>query len=153
MFGTIPPNDLAIHPNCVAFFSRLVGVAKLSVSAIDAAGRMAYFYPATDRSWNLIVRSFSVYPSERYIDTPFNDRSYEGSCVQICNYRPPTVAFTELEYHGPALGFGTGRSIHHDFCQTWAYRGNAADVARAAGVLLGDNAAKLLADAALATEI
>jgi hypothetical protein len=153
MFGTIPAQDLAIHSNCVAYFSRLVGVAKLSVSAIDTAGRMAYFYHSTGRSWNLIVRSFSVYPSERYIDTPFNDRSCEGSCVQICNYRPPTIAFTELEYHGPATGFGTGRLIHHDCCQTWAYRGNAADIAQIAGVLLGDNAAKLVADTASAKDI
>lgn len=143
MFGTIPPNDLAVHANCLGFRSQVHGVGKVSVSAIDASGRMAYFYPSTDQSWNLIIRSFPVYPSERYIDTPFTDRKLEGSCVQICNYWTPSVAFTELEYHGPAIGFGTGRSMHHDCCQTWAYRGPAPDIARIAGLLLGDAAEKM----------
>ncbi len=147
MFGLIPPNDLAIHANFLGFRSRVRGVGKVSVSAIDASGRMAYLYPSVDQFWNLIVRTFPVYPSERYIDTPFDDRKLEGSCVQVCNYWTPSVAFTELEYHGPAIGFGTGRSMHHDFCQTWAYRGPAPAIARIAGLLLGGDAEKMASDA------
>ena len=46
-----------------------------------------------------------------------------GYAVQACNIHSALGEFSELEYHVPAIGPGTGRMRSEDVSQTWAFRG------------------------------
>jgi hypothetical protein len=86
------------------------------------AGRAAYLHGVADR-WSLVVRNFGVNPSGEYLDVPWTDPDWMGFAVQACNVHSGLGSFSELEYHIPGIGDGTGRTVCEDYAQVWAYRG------------------------------
>jgi hypothetical protein len=71
----------------------------------------------------LIVRNFVVNPSGEYVDVPWRDPDDLGYSTQACNVNSALGAFSELEYHIPAIGGKTGRARCDDAAQVWAFCG------------------------------
>jgi hypothetical protein len=71
----------------------------------------------------LVVRNFFVNPSGEYVDVPWGNTEDLGYAVQACNINNELGSFSELEYHVPAIGHGTGSSRAEDISQVWAFRG------------------------------
>ena len=59
------------------------------------------------------------------MDAPWKDTDYLGFSTQACNVNSGLGRFSELEYHIPAIGQGTGSVRCHDEAQVWAFRGSA----------------------------
>jgi len=123
-FGTIPPEDLVVGDHLVQYRMRQTGEHKLEIRATATCGRVGYVY-RTGNKWALVVRNFAVNPSGEYIDVPWNDIGDLGYSTQACNVNSGLGCFSELEYHIPAIGKGTGRTRCDDAAQVWAYRGSA----------------------------
>ena len=62
------------------------------------------------------------------MDVPWTDTDYFGFAVQACNVNSNLGTFSELEYHIPAIGGGTGASHCEDTAQVWAFRGDRAQI-------------------------
>lgn len=122
-FGDIPASDLIVTDRLTRYKMRQTGEHKLGIRAVVTAGRVGYIYQ-TGGKWALIVRSFQVNPSGEYIDVPWNDLTDLGYSTQACNVNSGLGSFSELEYHIPAIGQGTGRARCDDTAQVWAYRGS-----------------------------
>ena len=90
-----------------------------------------------------MIRNFFVNPSGEYIDVPWQEPGDLGYAVQACNVVHESLgSFSELEYHMPAVGKGTGRLRYDDESQVWAFRGPCELIRAAAGVLLSAEVAK-----------
>ena len=89
---------------------RAAGEHKIAIRALATTGRIGYRYPAADGRWALIVRNVFVNPSGDYVDVPWSDAQDLGYAVQACNVHSALGSFSELEYHVPAIGPGTGRT-------------------------------------------
>jgi len=133
--GTIPPEDLLTTDHLVRYRMRQQGEHKISVRAASIANRIGYLYPVGDR-WALIIRNIVVNPSGEYVDVPWDDTSYFGFAVQACNVNSKLGAFSELEYHTPAIGRNTGRLRCDDAAQVWAFRAPKAEIRAIAKTLL-----------------
>lgn len=139
-FGEIPPADLTCSDRLVRYRMNSGGVHKIGVRAVATAGRVGYLYPTGGRS-ALIVRNFFINPSGEYIDVPWTDTEDLGYSVQACNVVHDELgSFSELEYHIPAVGEGTGRTRCDDVSQVWAFRGPSDLVRAAARILLSPEA-------------
>lgn len=136
VFGSIPAEDLVAEDRMIRYRMRQVGEHKIAVRAVSTTGRVGYIYQS-DGKWALIVRNFVVNPSGEYVDTPWEDLDDLGYSTQACNVNSQTGSFSELEYHIPAIGTGTGRRQCSDEAQVWAFRGSESCIKRAAHVLLG----------------
>jgi len=136
IFGVIPPEDLIAEERLVRYRMRQPGEHKISLRAFAACGRAGYLYPSGDK-WCLIIRNFAVNPSGEYVDAPWNDPDYLGFSTQACNVNSGLGQFSELEYHIPAIGHGTGRARGGDEAQVWAYRGPEPQVKRVCELLVG----------------
>ena len=110
----------------IRYAMRAAGEQKIAIRAIAASGRIGYRYPADGR-WALIVRNVFVDPSGQYVDVPWGDVEDLGYAVQACNIHSALGSFSELEYHVPAIGPGTGLTCCEDVSQTWAFRGARSD--------------------------
>jgi hypothetical protein len=136
--GPISADDLIVGDRLIRYRMRAVGEPKLSVRAVATTGRVGYLYRTGNRS-ALIVRNFFVNPSGEYVDPPLNDPSYLGFCVQACNVKSGLGSFSELEYHIPAVGRGTGRTHCEDASVVWAFRGDDKSILATAKMLLGSD--------------
>lgn len=134
-FGAISPDDLMVSEHLVCYRMRAEGEHKLEIRATATAGRVGYLYASGDR-WNLIIRNFVVNPSGEYVDVPWNDTEDRGYSTQACNVNSALGAFSELEYHIPAIGGGTGRTRCDDAAQIWAFRGRKPTIRRILASLL-----------------
>jgi hypothetical protein len=123
ILGTIPPGDLTVEENLIRYRMRAAGVQKLSLRAVTSTGRVGYLYPTGDR-FALVVRNCLVNPSGEYIDVPWDDTGDLGYSIQACRVDNEFGNFSELEYHMPAIGRGTGRRRSEDTSQVWAFRGS-----------------------------
>jgi hypothetical protein len=123
-FGDIPSEDIVVSNNLVRYRMRQNGEHKIEIRATATCGRVGYVYKTGSR-WALIVRNFSVNPSGEYVDVPWNDTEDFGYSTQACNVNSGLGCFSELEYHIPAIGRGTGRGRCDDAAQVWAFRGSA----------------------------
>lgn len=121
--GHIPSGDLTTTKNLIRYRMRQKGEHKISVRAISVCNRIGYLYRSNDR-WALIIRNFVVNPSGEYVDAPWSETDYFGFAVQACNVNSNLGAFSELEYHIPAIGRGTGATRCDDTAQVWAFRGH-----------------------------
>ena len=121
-FGKISPEDLRVTDHLVRYHMRASGEHKIGIRATATTGRVGYVYP-TGGAWSLIIRNFFVNPSGEYVDVPLNDTSDLGYSTQACNISSRLGHFSELEYHIPAIGHGTGRTCCDDWAQVWAFRG------------------------------
>jgi hypothetical protein len=114
---------------------RATGEHKIGIRAVATTGRAGYLYHRGDQS-ALVVRNFVVNPSGEYVDVPWTDTQDFGYSTQACNVNSKLGAFSELEYHAPAIGHGTGRTHCVDESQVWAFRGDSAKIRHIAQTLL-----------------
>jgi hypothetical protein len=134
-FGAIAENDLHVTQGAIRWRMAAQGQQKIGVRATATTGRVGYRY-AVDGAVTLIVRNFAVNPSGEYVDVPFNAPDDPGYCVQACNVNSHWGEFSELEYHMPAIGAGTGRDRCEDVSQVWGFRGPAEAIDRVMAALL-----------------
>ncbi len=135
-FGTIEENALRVNQQAIRW--RMAGKEeqKIGVRATAITGRVGYVYKAGETA-TLIVRNIAVNPSGDYVDVPYNEPGDLGYCVQACNVNSKWGEFSELEYHVPAIGAGTGRDSCEDVSQVWAFRGPAGAIDEVMAALLG----------------
>ncbi len=122
IMGDIPDEDLVVGEGLIRYRMRQAGEHKISVRAAGATGRVGYLYERKGQ-WSLILRNFVVNPSGEYIDVPWDDPQDFGYSTQACNVNGRWGQFSELEYHAPAIGQGTGLARCEDSSQVWAFRG------------------------------
>jgi len=134
-FGAVGPEDLTIGEHLIRYRMRASGEHKLGFRAVDMTGRVGYMYPSGDQT-ALVVRNFTVNPSGEYVDVPWTETANLGFAGQTCNVNSALGSFSELEYHVPAIGQGTGSVRSDDVSQVWAYRGSGASVQTIANNLL-----------------
>jgi len=134
-FGSIPPEDLIVEDHLVRYHMRQTGEHKLEIRAVATCGRVGYVYKSGER-WALIIRNFTVNPSGEYVDVPWTDTEDFGYSTQACNVNSALGCFSELEYHIPAIGKGTGRMRCDDAAQVWAFRGGQGAIRAVMGRLL-----------------
>ena len=134
-FGNISSDDLIVGNNLVKYKMRAEGEHKIGIRATAATGRVGYLYQ-TGSNWALIIRNFTVNPSGEYIDVPWKDTEYLGYSTQACNVNSNLGSFSELEYHIPAIGKGTGHSRCDDAAQVWSFRGPLESIRSVANNLL-----------------
>lgn len=137
-FGRIARKNLTASRNLIRYRMRSRGIQKIGVRAVTSTGRVAYIYPS-GKTWSLLVRNFIVNPSGEYVDVPWGspeDTADFGYAVQACNVNGALGKFSELEYHVPAVGQGTGEICSDDASQIWAFRGPHHSIRTVARVLL-----------------
>lgn len=133
--GEIGKDDLITSDGLLRYRMRAKGEHKIGLRAAAVTGRVGYLYQNNDEA-SLIIRNFFVNPSGEYVDVPWRTTEDFGYAVQACNVNSQLGAFSELEYHVPAIGGHTGRDYCEDVSQIWAFRGTAARVHQAAQFLL-----------------
>jgi hypothetical protein len=105
---------------------RSVGIQKIGIRAVNFSGRAGYLYSNEGRSV-LVIRNLLINPSAEYVDVPWTDGGelgQRGCAFQMCNVNTSEVGtYSELEYHVPAIGRGTGQIEQDDVSQVWAFRG------------------------------
>jgi hypothetical protein len=138
-FGLVdtPPDELATSDRLVRFKMRAAGEHKIGVRAAITTGRIGYIYP-TGNQHALIVRNFFVNPSGEYADVPWTEPEDRGYSTQACSVNSRWGMFSEMEYHVPAIGEGTGLRQMEDRSQLWAFRGSRADIEKIARALLSN---------------
>ena len=136
IMGAIPSEDLSVDEHLIRYRMCQTGEHKISVRASATCGRVGYLYPNGNEEC-LIIRNFTVNPSGEYVDVPWNDPDHLGFSTQACNVNSGLGRFSELEYHIPAIGQGTGRASCQDEAQIWAFRGPKSQVLRVCGLLVG----------------
>src|SRR6202011_1698110 len=99
------------------------GEHKIGLRAVAMTGRVGYLYSVANGEAALIVRNFFVNPSGEYVDVPWTESENLGFSIQACNVKSGLGSFSELEYHMPAIGRGTGLTAFEDLSQIWAFRG------------------------------
>lgn len=134
-FGAVGPEDLTVSDHLIRYRMRASGEHKLGFRAVDMTGRVGYLYSVGDRS-ALVVRNFTVNPSGEYVDVPWTEPTNVGYAGQTCNVNSALGRFSELEYHVPAIGRGTGKVRSDDVSQVWAFRGPADQIHAIARSLL-----------------
>jgi hypothetical protein len=133
--GSISPEDLIVGDHLIRYKMRAGGEHKLGVRATALTGRAGYLR-ASDGEASLVVRNFMVNPSGEYVDVPWTETKNFGFAFQACNVNSQLGAFSELEYHVPAIGAPDGSSRSDDQSQLWAFRGPEAAVKSIARRLL-----------------
>lgn len=135
IMGQISQDDLIVTNHLIRYKMRAPGEHKISIRALPTAGRIGYLYETADQ-WAVIIRNFFVNPSGLYVDVPWDATNYFGFSTQACNVNSGLGQFSELEYHIPAVGKGTGRTRCDDAAQVWAFRGSYADIQTVIQMLL-----------------
>jgi hypothetical protein len=136
-FGLVdtPADELAMSDRLVRFKMCAAGEHKIGIRAAATTGRVGYLYPTGSR-YALIVRNFYVNPSGEYADVPWTEPDDRGYSTQACSVNSRWGEFSEMEYHVPAIGGGTGLRQIEDHSQLWAFRGSKEDIEKIARVLL-----------------
>jgi hypothetical protein len=132
---TIPSQDLITTDRLIRYRMRQKGEHKISIRAVSVSNRIGYLHRSRGQ-WALIIRNFVVNPSGEYVDVPWSETGYLGFGVQACNVNSRLGKFSELEYHTPAIGRGTGVARCTDIAQVWAFRGRRPDIGLIARTLL-----------------
>jgi hypothetical protein len=136
-FGRFPRQDLVAGGNAIRYAMRRPGEHKIGIAAIALTGRAGYLY-RSGSTWSLVVRSFAVNPSGSYVDALPNAGRCPGDAFQACSVSSEALGnFSELEYHAPAIGAGTGLNRCEDVSQVWAFRGDRTSIECVAKRILG----------------
>jgi hypothetical protein len=135
IMGSVSADDLAVGERLIQYRMRSSGEDKIGIRAVATAGRVGYLYRTGDLS-ALVVRNFFVNPSGEYVDVPWDNTGDFGYSTQACNIKSHQGPFSELEYHSPAIGSGTGRTRCVDESQVWAFRGPSPNIQLIAQTLL-----------------
>ena len=133
--GSIPSRDLVVRERLVRYRMRQMGEHKISLRAAPMTGRVGYLHRG-GRQWSLVIRDFALNPSGEYVDVPWNEPDWLGFAVQACNVNSSLGAFSELEYHVPAIGYRTGCTRCDDATQVWAFRGPKGSILKVARMLV-----------------
>lgn len=133
--GQIQQDDLLVSDRLVRYRMRALGEHKIGLRAAAMTGRVGYVHQ-TGNEAALIIRNFFVNPSGEYVDVPWRETENFGYAVQACNVHSALGAFSELEYHVPAIGGPTGLDHCEDVSQIWAFRGPVERIQQAARLLL-----------------
>ena len=138
-FGLVdtPPDELAISDRLVRFKMRAAGEHKIGIRAAYTTGRIGYMYSVSNKR-ALIIRNFFVNPSGEYADVPWTEPEDQGYSTQACSVNSRWGMFSEMEYHVPAIGGGTGLHYIEDRSQLWAFRGSEEDIEKIARALLSN---------------
>ena len=136
VFGNIPAEDLVVEDRLVRYRMCQTGEHKIALRAVAITGRVGYLFEQGGR-WALIIRHFTVNPSGEYVDVPWDAPTDLGYAAQACNVNSGLGQFSELEYHIPAVGPGTGRTHCEDEAQVWAFRGSREPIQQVCNLLLG----------------
>lgn len=139
IMGSVSSEDLVANDRLLRYRMRADGEHKIGIRAVASTGRVAYLYPTDNRS-ALIIRNFFVNPSGEYVDVPWDECSNYGFSTQACNINSGLGSFSELEYHVPAIGEGTGLNCCHDVSQVWAFRGSRDKIQRVLKSLISPEA-------------
>ena len=134
--GNIAPDDLIVTEHLVRYRMRAKGEHKIGLRSVAMTGRVGYLYPSGGNQSALIIRNFFVNPSGEYVDVPWRETGNLGFAIQACNVDSGLGSFSELEYHVPAIGGGTGLTSYEDVSQIWAFRGSTDSVRTIAKRLL-----------------
>jgi hypothetical protein len=121
--GQISAEDLTVAEHLLRYRMRAAGEHKLGIRAVAITGRAGYMHADKGEEASLLVRNFNVNPSGEYVDVPWQEPDNFGFAFQACNVNSRLGAFSELEYHVPAIGSKSGRSFCEDQSQLWAFRG------------------------------
>ena len=135
-FGDINQSDVVVKENLVRYRMHSVGEQKIAMAASTVGNRMGYIYFSEGALAALVVREFTVDPLGEYIDVPWSKPDSPGTAVQACNVNSNLGAFSEMEYHTPAIGGKTGLSSCDDLSQVWAFRGSRQSILAAARELI-----------------
>jgi hypothetical protein len=135
IMGSVAEDDLAVGERLIQYKMRSAGEDKVGIRAVATTGRVGYLYRTGDLA-ALVIRNFFVNPSGEYVDVPWNNTGDFGYSTQACNVKSHQGPFSELEYHSPAIGLGTGRTSCVDESQVWAFRGPGHHIHRIAQTLL-----------------
>jgi hypothetical protein len=133
--GQISTDDLIVGDHLIRYKMRAKGEHKIGIRAVATTGRAGYLYARGD-VFSLVIRNYTVNPSGEYMDFPWSDEGDLGYSTQACNVNSGLGSFSELEYHHPAIGRGTGQIRCVDESQVWAFRGTLRDVQSVARRLL-----------------
>jgi hypothetical protein len=125
--GNIGPEDLIVGDHLVRYKMRARGEHKLGIRAVAITGRAGYMHKG-DTETSLVIRNFFVQPSGEYVDVPWLELENFGFAFQACNVNSGLGAFSELEYHVPAIGAKTGKTHSEDRSQLWAFRGSESSI-------------------------
>jgi hypothetical protein len=136
LFGAVGPDDLCADDRLIRYRMHSSGEQKIGIRGVAVSGRVGYCYPVRDGRWALVVRNIFINPSGLYVDVPWSDTADFGYAIQACNVNSQLGAFSELEYHVPAVGPGSGAAFSEDVAQVWAFRGDREAIERVAGSLL-----------------
>ena len=136
VFGNIPTADLEHTRGGIRYSMRAAGEQKIALRAVSCTGRVAYYHESEETA-QLVLRNFYVNPSGEYVDAPWTDPTDLSYCVQACHVDSHLGAFSELEYHNPAIGVPGAPAKSEDFAQVWAYRGTRSQITQIAQLLLG----------------
>lgn len=134
--GSIADEDLIVSDQLVRYRMHSKGEHKIGLRAVAMTGRVGYLYSVANGESALIVRNFFVNPSGEYVDVPWAEAENLGFSIQACNVDSKHGSFSELEYHVPAIGGGTGMTACEDVSQIWAFRGPTEQVRSIAKLLL-----------------
>ncbi len=135
-FGDISQSDVVVKENLVRYKMHSVGEQKVAITASAVGNRMGYIYFSEGDVAALVVREFSIDPRGEYIDVLWSKPNSPGTAVQACNVNSNLGAFSEMEYHSPAIGGHTGLSSCDDLSQVWAFRGSRQSILAAARELI-----------------
>jgi hypothetical protein len=138
--GHVDESDLSIEDNLVRYKMRAQGEHKLGLPSTSLIGRAGYLHVASNGIASLVIRNFSVNPSGAYVDTPWARLDDPGAAIEACNINSSLGAFSELEYHSPAIGGRTGMQRCQDSSQVWAFRGPRELISAVARVLISPGA-------------
>ena len=120
--GSISAEDLTVEPQLVRYRMRAAGEHKLGIRAAVLTGRSGYLWLQGSEA-SLVIRNFTVNPSGEYVDVPGTEPDNVGFAFQACNVNSRLGAFSEMEYHVPAIGSHSGVYLSTDESQVWAFRG------------------------------
>jgi hypothetical protein len=124
--GHIDESNLEVTEHLIRYRMNSTGEHKIGVTPEGVIGRVGYFYDTNGESC-LIIRNFMINPSGEYLDVPWHNTQQLGAAVEACNVNSRLGAFSELEYHVPAIGGLDGTSCEDD-SQVWAFRGKEQDI-------------------------
>jgi hypothetical protein len=133
--GSIPARDIVVTDHLVRYRMTQTGEHKISLRAASLANRMGYLWQSGNQ-WALVIRNFFLNPSGEYVDAPWSEPDHLGFAVQACNVNSQLGAFSEMEYHVPAIGNDTGRWSCSDESQVWCFRGSKSAIGAVVRMLL-----------------
>jgi hypothetical protein len=139
LFAPTGSGHLTVSAGMVRFKIDARESHKLSLKSGQTLGRFGYCRKDESGLCSLIVRKIETGPQSDYLDTPWNDPTDGGHCVQLYNDDGEIGRFGELEHHAAAVKWDEEQRcfIGRDRSHLWCYSGSREAIARIGYKLLG----------------